>query len=144
MKKLVLFSLVSFLMIFISCGEDEDSIATVDLEGTLWVGTGYVATGCDDPNDNDNSPNYTCTDTDCETLLLQNGTATITNIGGDVIEIITATYTVSGNVISVTIEDNGQTVTFDITYTIVGDVLTFSFTFPLDGCDVIQTYKADE
>lgn len=145
MKNLMVFLLIgTFLLSISSCSDDENPIANVELEGTLWTGTGYVATGCDDPNDNDNSPNYTCTETDCETLYLENGTVTIIEIRGDVIETITASYTLSGNVVTVTIEENGQTVTFDINYTIVGDVLTLNFTFPLDGCDVIQTYKAAE
>lgn len=143
MKKLI-HSLIatSFCILLISCGDDDGTTTTFTLEGTTWESTSYVSTGCDDPNDNENSQGFTCTASDCETLQLQNGTVTIINTEEGVSETTLATYTLSGNTLTITLDDNGSAVTFDISYVIVNDVLTLTFTFPLDGCDVVQTYAA--
>jgi hypothetical protein len=139
---LALFLSGIFLISYIACNDDDDSgISTAPLEGTVWVTTSFVATNCNDPGDNEPQTSVSCTSTDCETLIMQNGNFAVTTVSGGQTEIMTGTYTISGNVLSVTMVFDSQSVSFDITYMIVGNVLTFDFTDP-DGCDIVQVFQA--
>ncbi|WP_370087911.1 hypothetical protein [Ekhidna sp.] len=147
MKKLILFSLIGLLITpFISCNSDEgdDNDVEITLEGTLWVYSSRVATGCDNPQDDENVSDIPCTENDCETITLNNGILTIVEKEDGNTEIITATYIITGNTVSVSFEEEGTAYEFDIVYSIKADILTIMFTFPLDGCDVVETYVAQD
>lgn len=113
----------------------------IPLEGTEWISASFVATGCDDPLDNESDTELVCTSMDCERLTMQNGAFTLNAINNGSPENMTGTYTRSGNTLSVTFEMEGQTVTFAIDYSIVIGVLTFNFTDP-SGCDITQVFRA--
>ncbi|MEQ8904261.1 hypothetical protein [Ekhidna sp.] len=148
MKKLILFPLFGVLIAsFISCNSDENDDGTdleFTLEGTLWIFTDRIASGCDNPDDNETLTNASCTESDCETISLNNGIITIVDKEAGVSEITTAMYTISGNIVTITFEEEGVTTEFDVTYSIQANILTIMFTFPFDGCDVVETYKAME
>lgn len=128
--KLSQIKLVMALMILLFEGCKNDDPApdqSAELIGN-WEVVTFVATGCNNPDDNYNE---TCT-SNCEILVATATTLTIDGAGP-------YPYTTDGN--SMTIDFGGDT--FVITYSIAGEILTFSAQdSPADGgCKNVSTYK---
>lgn len=119
---LFLFSMASLLII--SCKDDDENPANA-LIGT-WKFVSYVASGCTNPDDNENS---SCS-TDCDTFIFTADKLTI-KASGDPDE--TLTYTIKGN--EITITDSGIPLT--LAFVVSGSTLTLSNSE--NGCDIIRT-----
>jgi len=114
------------IILFEGCKKDDPAPNAALLKG-VWEEVSFVASGCTDPNDNEN---YNCT-SGCEILVITPNTLTIE---GDEYD-----YTVSGNKITISLGGDTEIVTFDVTET----TLTItSQDSPADGnCKNVSTYK---
>jgi hypothetical protein len=139
MKKfLLLFIAVTFLCSLTSCYEEETGMTQVPLEGTEWVTTSLLVTSCDNPDNDKSQRMMTCSNVDCETLLMQDGSLIITTISEGQTTTVRCTYSMSGNVITACyIEDPDDE--FIILYRIINNVLTLDYT-DVRGCDILQTF----
>jgi len=133
MRLLLLFGLLSFSTIFISCGGDDD------IEG-VWIVESFTTTECNDPSDNGSETGYSmvpCTETsedDCDSFIVTFAATTYTSV-------LTSTF-----------NENVFTDTGSGTYTIEGDRLTLcedgsdceGNTFSLNGNVITITSDPDE
>ncbi|MEM6522752.1 MAG: hypothetical protein AAGA66_20080 [Bacteroidota bacterium] len=136
MKKILLY-LIQFSIIVLAlfnlaaCGDDDDGPSGLTLEGTLWTQTSFEFAGCDDPDDNE-SATLVCTDQDCITVLFENGSVTYTEIEDGVTFELTIPVIITGN----TFTAFGETATYQIS----GNMLTIVTDDSFDGCTITEVY----
>jgi hypothetical protein len=98
-------------------------------------------TGCADPADNV-TENKTCTASDCETLTIAgNGTFSVAEIDNNVSSSFDGTYTLNGNQITFTSTINNITDADVATYSQSGSTLVLTFQADGDGCVESYTYS---
>lgn len=125
MKKSIL-QLSLFAIVFLCVLSCKDDPTPPSLVGT-WTETSSVASGCDDPSDNES---VTCT-TGCEVIVIS--ATTITSDGDS------QSYTKTATTISVTDGPISYTVAYTVTETTL--VITQEGSALTDGCKYVTTYK---
>lgn len=124
-------AIIISLIVFTGCnGNNEDESPGSDLLG-LWSVTFIGLTDCDDPADNQQDVGIICTSTDCRKYEFKSdGVLSVIDIYGSDRDVETGTYSVDGNQLSITIDNETGTVT----YTIDNNTLTMQGREPDVGC----------
>ncbi|GEM_PF-3947299 len=123
-------------LVFTSCDEDDDpKTEKPSLEGIVWVQTSFEYTSCNS-DDLNGGNQLECTDQNCQSVIFDNGTARYTEVRDGISETTDFRYVLLG-------DDSFSSGGITATYQITDDVLNVSSDNPLDGCTLIETYRAD-
>ena len=122
-----------FVLIFTSCGGDDEGPDTIFIVGT-WNGIEFAITECFDPN---NDETINCDDSCIDATFTSDGAYTITNIEGTLNKTETGTYIISGNIL--TICENGGPDCATFMWDVSSNQLTLSGS--ILECNVIITFE---
>ena len=123
------------ILLATGCSDDDDNEAPANVLVGTWTLTNETASGCNDPTDNYNE-SVSCDATDClKVRFTADGKVVAVGVdAGTPYEENNGTYTVKSNN-KVDLCDLGDCESW--AYSISGNVLTLSFSDPVDGCNSV-------
>lgn len=138
MKQLFFFLMIFCASMYLSACSDDDG-DELSLIGTYALSEESTS-GCADPAENV-TETYTCTTSDCETLIVnKDGGFSYIEIASGVTTTTTGTYTTSGSTITFAYTVNGVAETDVATFSLTNSGLVLTFEQDSDGCIDVETY----